>query len=274
MRWCAPVSTTERRLDQAESALSGRDRARLYVQALSKGEDPDERIERYCPASERAEFEAIKAAVERGVMEVWQRVLFEIEWLNNDDISLGWLECLSAFLEREKAFRKLAGAQTKAVPAMPSPGRGFLRDVPLLWGVIVDPPDQGPASWEEAVTFLSGELRSGVETRWRALLAYEEGLAAASRALRVTIAHLNMTKAMDAVRTKVLDLHEALQRFVPFELPEALEREREMVRSFWDMDVLREKDERASGRPPMWQSQRQELEAWEREQKASLDAQA
>ena len=60
-------------------------------------------LERYCPASERAQFDAVRQAVERGVTEVWQRLLFEIEWLNNDDVSLGWLECVAGFVEREKA---------------------------------------------------------------------------------------------------------------------------------------------------------------------------
>ena len=116
----------ERRLDQVESALSGRDRARLAVQAASNGEEPDERLDRYCPASERGQFEAIKKAVTKGITETWQRVLFEIEWLNNDDVSLGWLECIAAFLAREKALKKLAGAQAKSIPAMPPLGRGFL----------------------------------------------------------------------------------------------------------------------------------------------------
>ena len=257
----------ERRLDQVESALSGRDRARLTVQTLSNGEEPDERLDRHCPASERAQFEAIKNAVAKGITEVWQRVIFEIEWLNNDDISLGWLECIAAFLAREKALKKLAGAQAKSIPAMPPPARGFLRDVPLLWGVLVDPPEHGPATWEEAVTFLTGEVRHGVEIRWRNLRAYEDGFAMASAALGVTIAHPDLTKAMEAIRTKVLDLHAALQRFERFELPEPGEREREMVRGFWDLEVLREKgDGRSSERSSMWQSQREELEAWEREQ--------
>jgi hypothetical protein len=261
----------ERRLDRVESALSGRDRARLAVQAASNGEEPDERLDRYCPASERGQFEAITKAVTKGITETWQRVLFEIEWLNNDDVSLGWLECIAAFLAREKALKKLAGAQAKSLPPLPPPGRGFLRDVPLLWGVLLDPPEHGPATWEEAVTFLTGELRRGVEIRWRSLRAYEDSLAMASAALGVTIAHPDLTKAMEAIRTKVLDLHAALQRFERFDLPEPEERERETVRGFWDMEVLREKgDGRSSERSSMWQSKREELEAWEQEQAEKL----
>lgn len=261
----------DRRLDQVESALSGRDRARLAVQAASNGEEPDERLDRFCPAAERGQFEAITKAVAKGLTETWQRVLFEIEWLNNDDISLGWLECIAAFLAREKALKKLAGAQAKSIPAMPPPGRGFLRDLPLLWGVLIDPPEHGPATWEEAVTFLSAEIRRGVEIRWRCLRAYEEGFSAASEALGVEISHPDVTKGLVALRTKVLDLHAALQRFDQFELPEPEEREREMVRSFWDMEVLREKgDGRSSERSSMWQSKREELETWEQEQAEKL----
>lgn len=209
-------------------------------------------------------------AVDKGVSEIWQRLLFEIEWLNSDDISLGWLECIAGFLAREKALKKLAGAQAKSVPAMPRPGRGFLRDVPLFWGVPVDPPDHGPSSWEEAVTFLSVELRRRVEIRWRYLRAYEDGLSAASRALGITIAHPDITKAMEVVRAKVLELHAALQAFEQFELPGPTEAEREMVAGFWDMEVLREEDETATARAMMFRSKRAELETWEAEQAEKL----
>ena len=107
----------ERRLEQMETALSGRDRARLYVRAVSRGEEPDDRLERSCPASERAQFDAVRQAVERGVTEVWQRLLFEIEWLNNDDVSLGWLECVAGFVGAGE------GRVPGMLPGRPGPGR-------------------------------------------------------------------------------------------------------------------------------------------------------
>jgi hypothetical protein len=215
-------------------------------------------------------MDRITEAATKGVQEVWQRLLFEIEWLNNDDVSLGWLECLAGFVEREKVLKKLAGVRAKSVPSMTPPGRGFIRDVPLLWGVLIDVPEHRPATWEEAVPFLVAELRRTVELRWRCLMAYEEGLAAASQALGVTVGHPQMAQAMEVVRTKVLYLHAALQRFERFELPPPGEREREMVRSFWDLEVLREREEQSSSRAMMFESKREELEAWEREQAASL----
>ena len=73
-------------------------------------------LERYCPASERAQFDAVRQAVERGVTEVWQRLLFEIEWLNNDDVSLGWLECVAGFVGAGE------GRVPGMLPGRPGPG--------------------------------------------------------------------------------------------------------------------------------------------------------
>lgn len=260
----------ERKLGQLETALSGRDRALLSIQAFARGEEPDERLERYCPASERPTMVALKEAVANGIQQTWQRVLFEIEWLNNDELMLGWLECIAGFLEREKAFTKLAGANAKSVPAIPKPGRGFIRDLPLLWGETIDSPAAPPATWAVAVPFLVTELRKGVEIRWRQLLAYEEGFAKASQALGVEIRHPDLQTGMNAARAKLLDLHAALQQFERFDLTGPSERELEMVNSFWDWKALGEQDELTSARAGMHETRRADLEAWEREQAERL----
>jgi hypothetical protein len=91
-------------------------------------------------------------------------------------------------------------------------------------------------------------------------------MALSSRGTLPLVALVRFSGRRGELRPNPLGLHAALQRFEQFELPAPGEREREMVRSFWDLEVLREREEQSSSRAMMFESKREELEACEPEQ--------
>ena len=153
--------TTEKRLNDLALGLTVRERVALAVRPWLAGEVSAHDLARNCPEADRQEMEAFFHAIEGGNQLLGDAVAFSLEWSNAEEITFAWLDCLAAFLARERT-RPLP---KQAFPDLPPPGRGFVRDLPMAHGRQVGEDDPIPHTWEEALETLTRQMRSAVETR-------------------------------------------------------------------------------------------------------------
>ena len=217
---CVPIIALGRKL-QAAGALDDPNDAFFLSTAeppCAPG-SPVDRRSRTCAATARKptarKMEDLFHAIERGNQLLGEAVAFSLEWANSEEITMAWLECLAAFVPRER----LHPLGRRGLPGLPAPGRGFVGNLPMTWGRKVGEDDPIPESWEQAVETLTAQMRKAVETRWRGVLAFEEAFALCSAAFGHDIVHARMRVAVVALRAKVLDLHQAMQPFGAFVLP-------------------------------------------------------
>ena len=262
------MTTTGKRLDDLVLGLTVRERVLLAIRPWLAGEEPADGLARNCPEPDRPEMERLFHAVERGNQLLGEAVAFSLEWANTEDITMAWLECLAAFCARERV-RHQGG---RGLPALPSPGRGFVRDLPMTWGRKVGEDDPIPHTWEEALETLTRQMRSAVETRWRGVLGFEEAFALGSAAFGHDIVHAWMRVAVVALRAKVLDLHQAVQPFAAFALPELSVEDHDQAAQYFDLAALRGPSERKGTREQMWPAKLAEVEAEEARLAADLRA--
>ena len=220
------MTTTGKRLDDLVLGLTVRERVLLAIRPWLAGEEPADGLARNCPEPDRPEMERLFHAIERGNQLLGEAVAFSLEWANAEEITMAWLECLAAFLARERA-RPPGG---RALPPLPAPKRGFVRDLPMTRGRQIGEDDPLPDTWEEARETLNFQMRRNVEVRWRGVLIFEEAFALGSAAFGHDIVHARMRVAVVALRAKVLDLHQAMQPFAAFALPELSVEDHEQAR--------------------------------------------
>ena len=260
--------TTEKRLTDLALGLTVRERVLLAIRPWLTGEVPADQLARNCPEADRQEMESLFHAIERGNQLLGDAVAFSLEWLNAEEITFAWLECLAAFVARERT-RPLP---KRALPDLPPPGRGFHRDLPMSRGRQIGEDDPVPATWEEAVETLTRQMRKAVETRWRGVLMFEEAFALGCAAFGHDIVHARLRNAVVALRAKVLDLHQAMQPFESFHLPELSAEEHEQAAEYFDLATLRGTSEAKGPRERLWPSKLAEVEAEEARLAADLRA--
>lgn len=232
------MSAADRRLDAVADGLTARERAIIAISSSNRDEQPDERLIKYMPADQEDEFNRLVTAVEHAVDEFWSNCILWCEWINHADLEMAWLECLASMLDRESQL--VAALKTHGVtvrggtkpsrqsrrPAlvlrpMRIPGRGFRRDVPLLFGTLVHEEPPPPEHWRAAVSALSSSVREAVEVRWKELAATEIVLAEMAEAFGADCCHQKLRASLDAVRAKLVELYEAIIPFTgSFSLPE------------------------------------------------------
>ena len=262
------MTTIEKRLDDLALGLTVRERVLLAIRPWLAGEVPADGLARNCPEADRQEMEGFFHAIERGNQLLGDAVAFSLEWLNAEEITFAWLECLAAFVARERT-RPLP---KRALPNLPPPGRGFVRDLPMTHGRRIGEDDPVPATWEEAVETLTAQMRKALETRWRGVLMFEEAFALGCAAFGHDILHARLRNAGVALRAKVLDLHQAMQQFEAFDLPDLTSEDHEQAQEYFDLVALRGTGEAKGPREQLWPAKLAEVEAEEARLAAELRA--
>ena len=262
------MTTTEKRLDDLSLRLSVRERVILALRPWLAGEEPPDTLARNCPEPERPEMERLFHAIERGNQLLGDTLAFSLEWANSEDITMGWLECLAAFVARERT----RPPRERGLPALPRPGRGFVRDLPMSWGRKVGEDDPLPETWDEAVETLTRQMRKSIEIRWRSVLTVEEAFALGCAAFGHEVVHATLRNGLAALRAKVLDLHRAMQPFEAFVLPSLAPEDHQRANEYFDLDALRAAGDAKGPRERRWPSKLAEVEAEEARLAAELRA--
>ena len=96
------MTTTGKRLDDLVLGLTVRERVLLAIRPWLAGEEPADGLARNCPEPDRPEMERLFHAIERGNQLLGEAVAFSLEWANTEDVTMAWLECLAAFVARER----------------------------------------------------------------------------------------------------------------------------------------------------------------------------
>jgi hypothetical protein len=280
------VTSPRRRLDALTSTLGARERALFILRRWCAEEPWDTRLRDLMPEEQREEYDRITQAVEgasetfHGICAAW------VEWLTNADQEMAWLECLAAFLAREKALLKVlktrglrvtegnarsrpaAARDTVPIPSMPPPARGFKRELPQLWGKPTQDDPPVPPNWQAAARTLADELKACVLVRWREAAAMEQVLDEMAEALGEPLVHHAVREALVACERKVLDLYEASQRFTGrYSLPEPTEEEIGKFRGWANVEALRaiggQAEPKRGRRDWLGREEREELERLE-----------
>ena len=193
------------------------------------------------------------------LQEASRAVAFSVEWAHTEDVTMAWLEILAAFVARERIRPPGRGK----LPALPSPGRGFVRDLPMTWGEKCGEDDPLPENWEAAVETLTRQMRRAVDLRWRGVLAFQEAIVLGGEAFGHDVVITRVREAVAALRAKVLDLHQAMQPFVTFDLPELTPEEHQQASEYFDLAVLGSSTGTQGPRERMWPARLAEVEAEE-----------
>ena len=262
------MTTTGKRLDDITLGLTVRERVLLAIRPWLADEEPADGLARNCPEPDRQEMERLFHAIERGNQLLGDSVAFSLEWANSEEITMAWLECLAAFLARER--RRPPGG--RGLPDLPPPGRGFVRDLPMTRGRQIGEDDPLPDTWERALETLILQMRRNVEVRWRGVLIFEEAFALGSAAFGHDIVHARMRVAVVALRAKVLDLHQAMQPFGAFVLPVLTPAEHQQASDYFDLAALRSAGGAQGPRERLHVTTREKLDAEEATLAAELRA--
>lgn len=266
------MTTSEKRLDSLTPRLTVRERVVLTLQPWLADGQPNERLSQNCPEHERAEMERLISAIERGNDQLGSAIAFNTEWAHAEEITFAWLECLQGFLAREQHQRP---SPIQKLPPLPKPERGFVRELPMFWGRQIGEDDPIPKTWQEAAETLTRQMCRAIKTRWRCLRVIEEAFALGGEAFGHDVVHSKLRTSASALRTKVLDLHQAMQQFVAFALPELSDGDHEQAREYFDLDVLRGVGSGEPGaRERLHITTREKLEAEEAELAAALRAES
>ena len=256
----------EKRLDDLALGLTVRERVALAIRPWMAGEVFTHDLARNCPEADRQEMEGLFHAIEHGNQLLGDSIAFSLEWLNAEEITFAWLECLAAFVTRERT-RSLP---KRALPNLPPPGRGFVRDLPMAHGQRVGEDDPVPATWEEAVKTLTCQMCRAVDLRWRGAVMFEEACALGCDAFGHDIVHVRLRNPVVVLRAKVLDLHQAMQPFEAFALPELSAEDHEQALEYFDLSALRGATSNKGPREQMWPSKLAEVETEEARLAAEL----
>jgi hypothetical protein len=258
---CA-VSAPEKRLEEAKAALTGRERAVLILRPWIAGGEPDERLRKHMLAVQKPEVDRIVKAIDDYNQNSFQALSYVLEWLWHTETQLAWLECLDGFLRREAA-----GRAPRNLPPLPSPGRTFHRDLPMLYGRRVGEDEPLPADWQEARDQLVREVSEAIKLRWAEYVSWHRVEEELEAEMGEEMLHVEARAAAEAIGEKVTELREALERLAgPVELglptPERLDQAREYV----DWAALKPPAPppgQNNGRPGMPAAELAELEALE-----------
>lgn len=201
------MTAATRRLEAiVDGGLTARERALLFVRAWLAGEEPDERLRKHCPDHQKAEFERTLQVVEESNQHVVEALAFWFEWLTQLDIQVGLAEAVVTLLPLTETGAK----RPKRPPLLRPPGHGYVRDMPLAWGVKADVEESVPTTWAEAREQLLVECRQGVTVRWQEVTAMETALRELADELGEQVVHHNVRDGLEHCQRKILQLHSTL----------------------------------------------------------------
>ena len=101
---------------------------------------------------------------------------------------------------------------------------------------------------------------------------FEEAFGLGCAAFGHDVVHARLHNAVVALRAKVLDLHQAMQAFEAFTLPELSAEDREQALEYFDLAALRGATTKKGPREQMWPSMLAEVDAEEARLAAELRA--
>ncbi len=270
------MTAPEKRLDEAVLGLTARERAILILRPWLAGGEADHRLRKNAPADQKAEVERIENAIGDWNQEFHGAVWATTEWVCQESIQLGFLECLDAFLVRERVLLAAVHADAINLPPLPEPGRWLKRDLPLLFGTRVFEDDEDElVDWPaQRQQFIHG-LRQAIELRWNDLTARRLVIAEVEALMGEPMLHRQTQETIDAIGLKLLKMYEALQAFERFALPDPDAERIADMRGWVRWDDLKLTGPTAApnnGRPWMPPAELAELEALEARLAAELRA--
>jgi hypothetical protein len=177
-------------------------RARAVLQQWLTTGKVDERLWKFCPPQDKETCQQICGSIGRAHEHVEKGLQFLSEWIDKEEMRLGWLEILLAMQGRERLLLKHA-PKTFKLPELPTPYRGFERDAPLLYGRNAFPDEPPPRNWEEGAERLRESMMMIIPLRWEALLAIEVAYSRANSAMEMDCMHETTKTALDALKRVV-----------------------------------------------------------------------
>lgn len=266
------MTVPEKRLDAATDALTARERAILILRPWIAGGEGDDRLRKHMPAEQKAEVARIEKAINEYNQYLFQTLSYVVEWLWNADVELAWLECLDGFVKRENASRG-----HHSLPALPSPGRAFTRDLPMLFGqLVVDDDERPPSNWDEARAWLAHDIGRTLKLRWGEYVAWHQVRAELEEIMGEEMQHLELREHIETIGRKVKEMHAVLEGLVgEVELGPPTDEQLGVARShLHDWDALKPGPPpgHAIGRPWMPREELADLEALETRLAAELRA--
>lgn len=258
----------ERKLDALTSALTSRQRAILVLSAWLRGETADERLYRFCPPADLAEFEAMRRAVNRGNELLRQTGAYLLEWIAQIEMQIHWLRTLEMYQRREKA---IASPVRKTLPPLLSVWETS-RQTARAFGRHVSDEEPEPRTWEEFSARLARTLLNAIQQRWQDYLQGKAALEEASEALGIDATHRVVRELFERLEDDILRLARMMgEAGHAVKLPE-LDRDAESyAATAFKLEVLREFPREKHERESLHAQARAELEAWEKEQAESFD---
>lgn len=166
------MALNQKALDTLASVLTPRERSVIWLRAWCAEEKPDHRLARYCPSQDRAAFDRIVGAVERGNSETHGQLVMLLEWLAKTESEIHWLRIFDLHTAQVREMEKLTG---KRAPKLPAPWNTN-RQVPIGWGQLIDPDRPAATSWEEFREMSWRDAKQSLEVRWQDLAMFKEVL--------------------------------------------------------------------------------------------------
>lgn len=258
----------DRKLDALTSVLTARQRAILRLRAWCADEEPDDRLIRLCPPQDKAEMDRIVRAVEHANGEANGALILWLEWLANTESDLHWHRALSLFHRRQVQLEQVA---RKPVAPLPLPW-DHERLVPLGWGRLVHDEEPGAApDWAEFVRRSGDALRVALSLRWRDVRATEAAFARLTSIMGEELIHAETKRLLEGLREHTLRLRDEMVAFgEACDLPSEFGDHIAYVQESIDWPAVQVVPPEKHAREWMAESQRQELEAWERQQAEQL----
>lgn len=218
------MTAPARRLEAAAASLTARERAILILRPWLAGGEGDQQLRASTPPGQKHAVMAIEQAVRDWHEHLYRDLWVTTEWLHQESIQLELLLFANASLDRERLLSGAFGDALPVLPPLPPPGAWLERDLPLLYGKrAFEDPGPPPADWTEQRRLLIRGLVRTVALRWQMLAADRAVAVELGQVMGEPMLHRELAEAMDAIESKLRRMHEALQRFEQFALPQPTE---------------------------------------------------
>jgi hypothetical protein len=172
------------------------------------------------------------------------------------------------FLVREKAIPQNV---KRTLPQLLQPWDSA-RTTHRAYGVDIVRNEPTPATWDQFAERAVRDSREDIQRRWRDYLQAEAALDEAAQALGTEVALPSLRKNLDGLRAAILHLVELFELAGhAVELPEFDPEPKSYATEAFKLEVLREVPKDKHAREWLAPQAREELEAWEREQRDRFD---
>jgi hypothetical protein len=190
------------------------------------------------------------------------------EWVAHTELEIHWLRTLEMYQRRE------AGLSAAAKRALPPLLRVWDTDRRTYrsFGVAVTKNEPDPVTWEIFTARLARDIGEDLQRRWQDYLQTEAALDEAAAALGTSVTHVRLREIIDQFRIDILRLVDWMKDMGrPVELPVLDPNLESFAKGAFKLEVLREVPKDNHARERLALQAREELEAWEREQRDLFD---